>query len=120
MESIESMLKELGTVTIRHAAGMYQADSGCVLARGESAPAPTVEGAVRNALDLKRLHEAGPPAIYRFRGIGADGSKGEWSSIEAAFIGNYPQLFNPNYYEVLPPDAGNQRPAGEIPTAGQD
>src|ERR1044072_5648685 len=57
MESIESMLKELGTVTIRYAAGMYQADSGCALARGEAAAATTVEGAVRNVLDLKRLYE---------------------------------------------------------------
>jgi hypothetical protein len=72
MESLESMLKELGTVTIRHAAGLYQADSGCVLARGEAQPAPTVEGAVRNALDLKRLHEA-PYDLPPTRRIGATG-----------------------------------------------
>lgn len=72
MESLESMLKELGTVTIRHAAGLYQADSGCVLARGEALAAPTVEGAVRNALERKRLYEA-PYGLPATRHIGATG-----------------------------------------------
>jgi hypothetical protein len=72
MESIESMLKELGTVTIRHAAGMYQADSGCALARGEAQPAATVEGAVWNALERKRLYET-PYDLPPTRRIGATG-----------------------------------------------
>jgi hypothetical protein len=72
MESLESMLKELGTVTIRHAAGLYQAESGCVLARGEAQPATTVEAAVRNALDLKRLYET-PYGLAATRRIGATG-----------------------------------------------
>jgi len=76
MESLESMLKELGAVTIRYAAGMYQADSGFVLSRGESAPAATVEAAVWNALLLKRdidefvRHSSQLPATRR---IGATG-----------------------------------------------
>jgi hypothetical protein len=76
MESLETMLKELGTVTIRHAAGLYQAESGCVLARGEALAATTVGGAVWNVLQLKRLYESGPVShdgLPATRRIGATG-----------------------------------------------
>jgi len=58
MLSLNDMLRELGSVTIRYSAGMYQADSGNVLARGQSECSNSAEGAVWNALRLKRESDA--------------------------------------------------------------
>ena len=75
------MLKELGTVTIRYTAGMYLADSGGSLACGEPECSATVEGAVRNALFLKRQDKAGPFMSYAiaipFRYFSNDAEIGE-------------------------------------------
>ncbi|MDR6450274.1 hypothetical protein J2794_006415 [Paraburkholderia terricola] len=61
---LDDMLKELGTVTIRYTAGMFRADSDCSLTRCEPECSATVEGAVRNALFLKRQNKASPFMNY--------------------------------------------------------
>ena len=59
MLSLDDMLKELGSVTIRYSAGAYLADAGRAFLYGETECSRSVEGAVWNVLLRKREQEAG-------------------------------------------------------------
>jgi len=93
MLSLNEMLKELGSVTVRYSGGVYQADSGNLLARGNPECSNTVEGAVWNALLLKRECDA----MER-------GGFNKWSALGISIPGRF----------------GSGIDADTIPTAGQD
>ncbi|WP_027798234.1 hypothetical protein [Paraburkholderia dilworthii] len=65
MLTLDEMVKELGTVTIRHSAGMYHANAVGMISCGDANSSDSISGAVWNALNLKRSHErAAPDAGY--------------------------------------------------------
>ncbi|MDR6481602.1 UNVERIFIED_ORG: hypothetical protein ABIC72_002668 [Burkholderia sp. 1988] len=93
MLSLNEMLKELGSVTVRYSGGVYQAESGNLLARGHPECSNSAEGAVWNMLLLKRECEA------RERG-----GSNKRSALGISIPGRF----------------GNGIDADAIPTAGQD